>query len=147
MALAFFNSTTVASLAILSSYKPRHCGIGNESLLWLALCCVGLDDANSMVDTIRSVIGNCLKYIEELLFQGKEVVIIWLAKDGQLGCQEHLVEASRCQMGNSFLFLGCVLLAKSTKMMASRAKALAIASFAFFSAIETFVNPMADATA
>jgi len=29
----FFNSTTVASLAILSSHKPRLCWIGNESSL------------------------------------------------------------------------------------------------------------------
>jgi hypothetical protein len=32
-------------------------------------------------------------------------------------------------------------------MMASRTKAFAIASWAFSSAIETFVNPMEDATA
>ena len=30
--------------------------------------CVGLDNANGMVDTIRSVIGNGLKYVEELFF-------------------------------------------------------------------------------
>ena len=29
----FFNSTTVLYLAILSSQKPRHCWIGNESPL------------------------------------------------------------------------------------------------------------------
>ncbi len=69
--------------------------------------CVGLDDANDMVDAIRFVlVGNGLKYIEELLFQGKEVVIVWLA---------NLVEASRHPMGNSFLFLGCVSLTEKHK--------------------------------
>lgn len=33
------------------------------------------------------------------------------------------------------------------KMIASKTKALAIASWAFSSAIETFVNPMADSAA
>jgi hypothetical protein len=41
----------------------------------------------------------------------------------------------------------CIVGQKAQKMMASRTKALAIASWAFSSAIETFVNPMADATA
>ncbi len=36
---------------------------------------------------IRSVVGNGLKYIEELLFQGKEVIIVWLANDGRLGVE------------------------------------------------------------
>jgi hypothetical protein len=49
--------------------------------------CVGLDDANNMVDAIRSVVGNGLKHIEELLFQGKEVIIVWLANDGRLGVE------------------------------------------------------------
>jgi hypothetical protein len=50
-------------------------------------------------------------------------------------------------MGNSFLFLGCVSLAEKHKDDKSKTKAFAIASWAFSSAMETFVNPMADATA
>lgn len=49
--------------------------------------CVGLDDANDMMDAIYSVIGNGLKYIKELLFQGKEGVVIWLANKGRLGVE------------------------------------------------------------
>ena len=50
--------------------------------------CVGLDDANDMVDAIRSVVvGNGLKYIKEHLFQGKEVVVVCLANDGWLGVE------------------------------------------------------------
>jgi len=38
--------------------------------------CVGLDDSDDMVDSIRSVIGNSLKYVKELLFQRKKVIIV-----------------------------------------------------------------------
>jgi hypothetical protein len=43
-----------------------------------------------MVDTIRSVLGNGLKYVEELFFQGKKVVVVWLANDGWLGVESIL---------------------------------------------------------
>ena len=49
--------------------------------------------------------------------------------------------------GTHSFFLGVYRWPKSTKMMASKTKAFAIASWAFSSAMETFVNPMADATA
>jgi hypothetical protein len=49
-----------------------------------------LDNANNMVDTIRSVVGNGLKYVKELFFQGKKVVVIWLANDGLLGVESIL---------------------------------------------------------
>jgi hypothetical protein len=52
--------------------------------------CVGLDNADDMVDTIHSVVGNGLKYVEELLFQGKKVVAVWLADDGRLGVESIL---------------------------------------------------------
>ena len=35
-----------------------------------------MDNANKMVDTIRSVKGNGLEYVEELFFQGKEVIVV-----------------------------------------------------------------------
>jgi hypothetical protein len=43
-----------------------------------------------MVDTIRSVIGNGLKYVKELFLQGKKAVDIWLADDGRLGVESIL---------------------------------------------------------
>ena len=43
-----------------------------------------------MVDTIRSVVENGLKYIEELFFQGEKVIVVWLADDGQLGVESIL---------------------------------------------------------
>jgi hypothetical protein len=43
-----------------------------------------------MVDTIHSVVGNGLKYIKDLLFQGKKVIIVWLANDGWLGVKSIL---------------------------------------------------------
>ena len=52
--------------------------------------CVRLDNADNMVDTIRSVVGNGLKYVEELFFQGKKVVVVWLADDGRLGVESIL---------------------------------------------------------
>ncbi len=52
--------------------------------------CLGLDDSNDMVDSIRSVIGDGLKYVKELLFQRKKVIIVWLAKDGQLSVESIL---------------------------------------------------------
>jgi hypothetical protein len=52
--------------------------------------CVGLDDSDNMVDSIRSVVGNGLEYVEELLFQRKKVIIVWLANDGWLSVKSIL---------------------------------------------------------
>jgi hypothetical protein len=43
-----------------------------------------------MVDSIRSVIGDGLKYVKQLLFQSKKVIIVWLANDGWLGVESIL---------------------------------------------------------
>ncbi len=74
--------------------------------------CAGLDDANDMVDVIRSVIGNGLKYIEELLFQGKEVVVVWLANDGRLGVESILQKLQDVRWGTHSFFLGVLLTKK-----------------------------------
>ncbi len=58
--------------------RDRKC----VSIVVSLISCVGLDDSDDMVDTIRSVVGNGLKYIKEPLFQGKKIIIVWLAKDG-----------------------------------------------------------------
>ena len=99
-----------------------------------------------MVDTACSVIGEGLEYIKELLFQGKKVVGIWLANDGRLGVKSTLEKLHNIRCGTHSFFLGVYCWPKSTKMMASRTKALAIASWASPSEMETFVNPTADAT-
>jgi hypothetical protein len=52
--------------------------------------CLSLDSAHDMVDTVCSVVGDGLEYIKELLFQGKEVVVVWLADDGWLGVESIL---------------------------------------------------------
>jgi hypothetical protein len=52
--------------------------------------CVGLDDSDDMVDSIRSVIGDGLKYVKEILLQRKKVIIVWLANDGRLGVKSIL---------------------------------------------------------
>ena len=109
--------------------------------------CVGLDDSDDMVDSIRSVVGNGLEYVEEHLFQRKKVIIVWLANDGWLGVKSILEKLCDIQWGTHSFFLGAYCWPKSTKMMASKTIAFAIASWEFSSAIETFVNPMADATA
>ena len=109
--------------------------------------CVGLDDSDDMVDSIRSVVGNGLEYVEELLFQRKKVIIVWLANDGWLSVKSILEKLRDIRWGTHSFFLGAYRWPKSTKMMASKTKAFAIASWAFSSAMETFVNPMADATA
>ena len=100
-----------------------------------------------MVDTVHSVLGDSLKYIEELLFQGMEVVIVWLANDDRLGVENILEKLCKVRCGTHSFFLGAYHWPKSTKMIATRTKAMAIASWAFPSAMETFVNPTADATA
>ena len=74
--------------------------------------CAGLDDANDMVDVIRSVVGNGLKYIEELLFQGKEVVVVWLANDGRLGVESILQKLQDVRWGTHSFFLGVLLTKK-----------------------------------
>ena len=107
---------------------------------------VGLDNAYNMVDTVCSVVGDGLEYIEKLLFQGKKAVVVWLADNGWLGAKSILEKLRDIQCGTHSFFLGANCCLKSTKMMASRAKALAVASWAFSSAMETFVNPMADTT-
>ncbi len=40
-----------------------------------------------MVNTVYSVVGNGLENVEELLFQGEEVVVVWLANNGRLGVE------------------------------------------------------------
>jgi hypothetical protein len=62
----------------------------NNSIVVCLIGCVRLDNSDDMVDTIRSVVGNGLKYVEELFFQGKKVVIIWLANNGRLGVKSIL---------------------------------------------------------
>ncbi len=109
--------------------------------------CLSLDNAHNMVDTVRSVVGDGLEYIEELLFQGKEVVVILLAGDGRLGVESILEKLCDVRCGSRSFFLGVYCWPKSTKMAASRTKTLAIASWAFLSAMETLVNPTVDATA
>ena len=74
--------------------------------------CAELDDANDMVDAIRSVVGNGLKYIEELLFQGKEVVVVWLANDGRLGVESILQKLQDVRWGTHSFFLGVLLTKK-----------------------------------
>ena len=74
--------------------------------------CAGLDDANDMVDVIRSVVGNGLKYIEELLFQGKEVIVVWLANDGRLGVESILQKLQDVRWGTHSFFLGVLLTKK-----------------------------------
>jgi hypothetical protein len=88
-----------------------------------------------------------LEYVEELLFQRKKVIIVWLANDGWLGVESILEKLRDIRWGTHSFFLGAYHWPKSMKMMASRTKAFAIASWTFSSAIETFVNPMTDATA
>ncbi len=61
-----------------------------NSVVVCLIGCVGLDNADNMVDTIRSVVGNGLKYVKELFFQGKKVVVVWLADDGRLGVKSIL---------------------------------------------------------
>jgi hypothetical protein len=68
------------------AFWDRKC----NSIVVCLIGCVGLDNANNMVDTIRSVVGNGLKYVEELFFQGKKVVAVWLAEDGWLGVKSIL---------------------------------------------------------
>ncbi len=82
------------ALAFFQFY--HHCAFGNFVVLqakafWDRKCnsvvvcligCVGLDNADNMVDTICSVIGNRLKYIKEFFLRGKEVIVVWLANDG-----------------------------------------------------------------
>jgi len=88
-----------------------------------------------------------LKYVEELFFQRKKVIIVWLANDGWLGVESISEKLRDIRWGTHSFFLGAYRWPKSTKMMASKTNAFAIASWAFSSAMETFVNPMADATA
>ncbi len=56
----------------------------------IVIGCVGLDDSDDMADSIRSVLGNGLKYVKELLFQRNKVIIVWLANDGWLGVKSIL---------------------------------------------------------
>jgi hypothetical protein len=99
-----------------------------------------------MMKSISRVIGDGLQDVKELFPQSKKVVIIRLANDGRLGVQSILEELCNfCWSRHYFLGVGHCL--KSTQMMARRTKALAIASWAFSSMMETFVNPRAHATA
>jgi hypothetical protein len=52
--------------------------------------CLSLEDSDDMVDSIRSVIGDGLEYVKELLFQRQKVIIVWLANDGWLGVESIL---------------------------------------------------------
>ena len=81
-----------------------------------------------MVDTVCVVVGDGVEYIEELLFQGKEVVVVWLANDGRLGVESILEKLCNVRCGTHSFFLGAYHWLKSMKMMVSRTKALAIAS-------------------
>jgi len=121
----------------------RKCGSAVVSLVG----CVGSDDSDDMVDSICSVVGNGLEYVEELLFKRKKVTIVWLANDGWLSVKSILEKFRDIRWGTQSFFLGAYRWPKSMKMMVSKTKAFAIASWAFSSATETFVNPMADATA
>ena len=47
-----------------------------------------------------------LKYIEELLFQGKEVIIVWLANDGRLGVESILKKLQDVRWGTHSFSLG-----------------------------------------
>ncbi len=92
--------------------------------------------------SISPVIGDGLQDVKELFLQSKKDVIIWLADDGRLGVQS-ILEELRDFRWRCYYLLGAGHCPKSTKMMARRAKALAIASWAFSSMMETFVNPRA----
>ncbi len=109
--------------------------------------CLRLDNAYDMVDTSCSVVGDGLEYIKELLFQGKKAVVVWLADDGQLGVKSILEKLRDIRCGTHSFFLSAYCWLKSTNKMASRTKALVIANWAFLSAMKTFVNPTAEATA
>jgi hypothetical protein len=101
-------NTIVFSVSLVDGFGffqfYQRCIFGNfvvpqAKVLWDRKCnsvvvcfisCVGLDNADDMVDTICSVVGNGLKYVEELFFQSKKVVVVWLADDGQLGVKSIL---------------------------------------------------------
>ena len=68
--------------------------------------CVGLDDSDDMAGTIRSVIGNGLEYVKELLFQRKKVIIVWLANDGWLSVKSILEKLRDIRGGTHSFFLG-----------------------------------------
>ncbi len=68
--------------------------------------CVGLDDSDYMVGSIRSVVGNGLEYVEELLFQRKKVIIVWLANDGWLSVKSIFEKLCDIRGGTHSFFLG-----------------------------------------
>ncbi len=68
--------------------------------------CVGLDDSDYMVGSIRSVVGNGLEYVDELLFQRKKVIIVWLANDGWLSVKSILENLRDIRGGTHSFFLG-----------------------------------------
>jgi hypothetical protein len=99
-----------------------------------------------MMKPVSPVVGDGLHNVEELFLHGKMVVIILLADDGRLGVQSTLEELGDIRWWCHY-FLGAGHCPKSTKMMARRAKAFAIARWAFLSAMETFVKSRANTTA
>ncbi len=68
------------------AFWDRKC----NSVVVCLIGCVGLDNADDMVDTIPSVVRNGLKYVKELFFQSKKVFVVWLANDGWLGVKSIL---------------------------------------------------------
>jgi hypothetical protein len=84
----FHHSRIFVNLVIpqAQALRDRKC----VSVVVSLIGCVGLDDSDDMLDSIRSVVGNGLKYIKELIFQRKKVIIVWLANDGRLGVESIL---------------------------------------------------------
>jgi hypothetical protein len=97
-----FSASLVDGFGFFQFYHRRVFGnfvVPQAKAFWDRTCnsvvvcligCVGLDNANNMVDTICSVVGNGLKYVKELFFQGKKVIVVWLADDGWLGVESLL---------------------------------------------------------
>jgi hypothetical protein len=97
-----FSASLVDGFGFFQFYHRRVFGnfvVPQAKVFWDRKCnsivvcligCVGLDNPDNMVDTIRSVVGNGLKYVEELFFQGKKVVVVWLANVGRLGVESIL---------------------------------------------------------
>jgi hypothetical protein len=91
-----FSASLVDGFGFFQFYHRRVFGnfvVPQAKAFWdrkcnsIVVCLIGcvVDNANDMVDTIRSVVGNGLKYVEELFIQGKKVIVVWLANDGWLG--------------------------------------------------------------
>ena len=71
--------------------------------------CLSLDNAHDMVDTVRSVVGDGLGYIQEFLFQGKEDVVVWLADDSWMGVKSILEKLHNVQCGTHSFSLVCIV--------------------------------------